>query len=302
MAASAAALLVFGADFGAFVDVAAAFVAFVAFVGFVAFAGSFAAIALFTAFIAFAVLAAFAVAFAGSFAAIAAFTFAAFAALFFVGDVALPIRAESTISSDMRIALAVLVITACSKSSEKNGKRAAEVGAPGGSGPTQTPVAKEEPPRETQIAIMDKGVLAQQAKVALGDPDAGVPSDLPASLDDPGKGPAGKITIASKTSFDRTDLSADAVAERITKQHLAALGSCYRAALARDASIQGKATLALTVKPDGTIASAKATAPDTTLQSCFSQAMQTWAFPIPKDADGEPTDAGFQIALALTPE
>ncbi len=208
----------------------------------------------------------------------------------------------------MRIVLALLVLAACSKSSteDRGNKSVQSVGAPG-SGPTPSqasPPPAAEPAKETQIATVDNNVLAQQAKVALGDPDAGAaPSDLPASLDEgSAKGPPGKITIAGKTSFDKTNLSADAVADKITKEHLAALGNCYRATLARDASVKGKATLALTVKPDGTLASAKATAPDATLQSCFSQAMQTWKFPAPQNADGEATDAGFQIALALAPQ
>ncbi len=209
----------------------------------------------------------------------------------------------------MRIALALLVIAACGKSSDnKSSQKQRSVpvgGAPGntaGSGPVRE-TAPSEPGHETQIGSASNSVLAQQAKVALGELDAGVPSELPPDVGSgSGKGPPGKITIASKTSFDRTNLSADAVAEKIVKEHLVALGNCYRATLARNAKVEGKATLALTVKPDGKIASAKATAPDTTLQTCFSQAMQTWTFPAPKNADGEPADAGFQIALRLVPE
>ncbi len=208
----------------------------------------------------------------------------------------------------MRIALALLVIAACSKKSSAPDKESKSVPVGGmpspgtGSGPARETAVSSGPGNETQIGSASSSVLAQQAKVALGEADAGVP-ELPPDLGSgSGKGPPGKITIASKTSFDRTNLSADAVAEKIVKEHLVALGNCYRATLARNAKVEGKATLALTVKPDGKIASAKATAPDTTLQTCFSQAMQTWTFPVPKNADGEPADAGFQIALVLAPE
>jgi hypothetical protein len=205
----------------------------------------------------------------------------------------------------MRIAFALLlVITACkSKSSDKTPDQTAT---PIGGRPTVGEgSAPTGPQKETPIGKKD--IFAQAATITFGT-DAGVPpSDLPPSLDHgsgsgSAKGPRGTITIASKTSFDRTDLSADAVAEKITRDHLAALGNCYRATLARDAKIAGKATLAWTVKLDGAITSAKATAPDATLQSCFAQAMQTWTFPVPKNQDKEPTDAAFQVALTLAPE
>lgn len=229
--------------------------------------------------------------------------FFAAAGFFFAGAFALPIRAESTISSDMRIALALLVIAACSKSSAPDKTKSADRGPIGGAEPVGTPAsgsaATTEPGRETHVGSANSGILAQQAKAAL-EPDAG--SELPPDLGSNAKGPSGKITIASKTSFDKTNLSADVVAEKIEKEHLAALGNCYRATLARAPKIEGQATLALTVKPDGKLASAKATAPDPALQNCFSQAMQTWTFPVPKNADGEATDAGFQVALKLAPE
>ncbi len=209
----------------------------------------------------------------------------------------------------MRIALALLVIAACNSKSSAPEDRSSSpnrspdpVGGAPGSSSGSAPVAVM-PAQETQIGSANEGILAQQAKVALGEVDAGVPSELPADLGSgSGKGPPGKITIKSKTSFDQTNLSADAVAEKIAKEHLVVLGNCYRQTLRRDGSVKGKAVLALTVRPDGKVASAKATTLDATLQACFTQAMQSWTFPVPKDADGEVTEAGFQIELVLAPE
>jgi hypothetical protein len=166
--------------------------------------------------------------------------------------------------------------------------------------PSKEGSAPSEPGAETPT-VKHEGVVAQQGNVATS--DAGPMPELPSSLDHgSAKGPAGTISIASKTSFDRTDLSADAVADTITREHLAALGNCYRQTLARDAKLAGTATLAMTVKLDGTLAQTKATAPDPALQSCFAQAMQTWRFPVPKNEAKKPTDARFQVALTLAPQ
>jgi hypothetical protein len=213
----------------------------------------------------------------------------------------------------MRIALALLVVVAaCSKSSapEDRARSNAEPvgGAPGNPTPdpgTTAGSAPAAPAPETPVegSVPTHAIRPQNPMFVQSDSSQPPRSELPADLgSNAGKGPPGKITIASKTSFDRTNLSADAVAEAITRDHLAALGACYRGTLARNASVQGKATLALTVKPDGKVDKAKATAPDPALQGCFGKAMATWTFPVPKNADGEPTEAGFQIALALAPQ
>lgn len=201
----------------------------------------------------------------------------------------------------MRIALALVVVLAACKSKSSAPAPEPVTGSPGPE--NVAPTTPPAPASETSVWKPRKDVVAQQANIVF--PDAGgLPSDLPSGVgSDAGSAsaPAGVITIANKTSFDRTSLSADAVAAAIMKEHLAALRSCYGGALARDASAKGKAMLALTVKPDGAVTPGKVLAPDTTLASCFGQAMATWKLPVPKDADGEPTEAGFQIELALAP-
>ncbi len=201
----------------------------------------------------------------------------------------------------MRIAIAlVLVVAACkSKSSAPDNKSLDGTGPPSQQPVTGEPKGSERPGQETRIKDT---AFAVQATIVFA--DGGAPaSDLPPSLDEgSAKGPSGAITIASKTSFDHTDLSADAVAEKITHEYLAALGNCYRATLARDAKIAGTASLALTVKIDGAVGNATVDAPDATLQSCFSQAMQTWTFPAPKTKDKKAAQASFQVALTLAPQ
>ena len=38
------------------------------------------------------------------------------------------------------------------------------------------------------------------------------------------------------------------------------------------------------------------------VDACIQSRMDGWRFPIPKDSDGEATDASFQIALQLVPD
>ena len=48
--------------------------------------------------------------------------------------------------------------------------------------------------------------------------------------------------------------------------------------------------------------SPKATGFDPDLDHCIETLMGSWRFDIPKDSDGEPTDASFEIGLQLVPE
>ena len=83
---------------------------------------------------------------------------------------------------------------------------------------------------------------------------------------------------------------------------MAGLKRCYKEYLKKDASARGKVTLSLTVNETGRTVKGKATrASPSEVDDCISGLMGSWRFPIPKDKDGEPTEASFAITLQLVP-
>ena len=69
-----------------------------------------------------------------------------------------------------------------------------------------------------------------------------------------------------------------------------------------DLDKDGKVRLNFTVNASGRTTSPKATGFADTLDQCIEGQMANWRFDIPKDSDGEPTDASFEISLQLVPE
>ncbi|HEY4176163.1 MAG TPA: AgmX/PglI C-terminal domain-containing protein [Kofleriaceae bacterium] len=116
------------------------------------------------------------------------------------------------------------------------------------------------------------------------------------------KAPTGRIAVSDKQSFDDSTLTADIVLAKIQSAYMAGLKRCYKTYLAKDATARGKVTLSLTINETGRTTSGKANGFAGEVDSCISGLMSSWRFPIPKDKDGEATDASFQIALQLVPD
>jgi hypothetical protein len=114
--------------------------------------------------------------------------------------------------------------------------------------------------------------------------------------------PSGRISVTDKKSFDDSSLTPDMVYRKIMSAYLAGIKRCQKQILLRDPTARGKVKLAFTVNESGRTVSPKATGFDPELDGCITGLMGNWRFDIPKDADGEPTDASFEIALQLVPE
>ncbi len=114
--------------------------------------------------------------------------------------------------------------------------------------------------------------------------------------------PTGRISVTDKKSFDDSSLTPDMVYRKIMSAYLAGIKRCQKQILLRDPTARGKVKLAFTVNESGRTVSPKATGFDPELDGCITGLMGNWRFDIPKDADGEPTDASFEIALQLVPE
>jgi hypothetical protein len=116
------------------------------------------------------------------------------------------------------------------------------------------------------------------------------------------KGPAGRISVADKQTFDESTLTPDIVYSKILAAYMAGLKRCYKEYLKKDASARGKVALSFSVNSTGRATGGKAKGFAGEVDDCIGGQMGSWRFPVPKDKDGEPTDASFQITLQLVPD
>ncbi len=116
------------------------------------------------------------------------------------------------------------------------------------------------------------------------------------------KAPTGRINVSDKQSFDESTLTPDIVLSKIQSAYMAGLKRCYKTYLAKDASARGKVTLSLTINETGRTTSSGAKGFAGEVDACIEGLMGSWRFPIPKDKDGEATEASFAITLQLVPD
>jgi hypothetical protein len=116
------------------------------------------------------------------------------------------------------------------------------------------------------------------------------------------RAPTGRITVADKQTFDESTLTPDLVLAKIQSAYMAGLKRCYKEYLRKDASARGKVTLALSINQTGRTVKGAAHGFAGEVDECISGQMTGWRFPVPKDKEGEPTEANFAITLQLVPD
>ncbi|MGE0550289.1 MAG: hypothetical protein AB7O24_20100 [Kofleriaceae bacterium] len=193
-----------------------------------------------------------------------------------------------------------------------------------GSGPdgtTQGDMSSRRPGADLGAQINDVKESGKQVAIgggsgrgSRGDGDPRVGTGTGPKIDGPGgigsagggkteeKGPAGRISVADKQTFDESSLTPDIVLAKIQSVYMAGLKRCYKNYLAKDASARGKVTLSLTVNETGRTVKGAAKGFANEVDECIGGLMQSWRFPIPKDKDGEATEASFAITLQLVPD
>lgn len=114
--------------------------------------------------------------------------------------------------------------------------------------------------------------------------------------------PSGRVTISQRVTFDETTLTPDVVVAKITSVYMAGIKRCYKSYLASDASARGKVVVTLEINEAGRSISPKVAGFASEIDQCLTGMAGNWVFPIPKDADGEKTEAGFQITFQMIPE
>lgn len=116
------------------------------------------------------------------------------------------------------------------------------------------------------------------------------------------KAPTGRISVSEKQTFDESSLTPDIVMSKIQSAYMAGLKRCYKEYLRKDASARGKVTLGFTVNETGRTVKGAAHGFAGEVDECIGGLMGGWRFPVPKDKDGEPTEASFSITLQLVPD
>jgi hypothetical protein len=151
-------------------------------------------------------------------------------------------------------------------------------------------------------------------RTSRGDGEVRVGTGHGPSIDGPGgiesagggknqeKGPSGRISVAEKQTFDDSTLTPDLVLAKIQSAYMAGLKRCYKEFLKKDASARGKVTLSLTINETGRTVKGDARGFAGEVDDCIGRLMTGWRFPIPKDKDGDPTEASFAITLQLVPD
>ena len=100
----------------------------------------------------------------------------------------------------------------------------------------------------------------------------------------------------------RPTLTAAIVIARIQGSYAGGLTRCYvKHGLDHDATLVARVVLSFTVDGTGAATDNHAVGANAEVDSCIQGLMGGWRFPVPKDKDGDPTEAPFKVSLALQP-
>lgn len=113
------------------------------------------------------------------------------------------------------------------------------------------------------------------------------------------KVPKGRVKLGKGSSDDDTTLRPDSVLRKIKTAYMSGLKRCHKELLKRDPSAGGRVSLKFMVGQSGRITRVKASGFDGGVDKCIEARAKSWRFGVPKDEDGDPTDATFRISLVL---
>ena len=126
----------------------------------------------------------------------------------------------------------------------------------------------------------------------------------------PGKGEEVGTKVEEKVSratFDVEDISEstldpDSVAKIIRSRYLQGIKRCHQRLLKADPNAGGRVSMRFTVGPTGGVTKSDVKGFDASVDACIKDLSTKWRFGAPKDDEGKPTSADFQIPLVLKPE
>jgi hypothetical protein len=110
------------------------------------------------------------------------------------------------------------------------------------------------------------------------------------------------LPLPPRPPGERPTLTAAMVLARIQGSYMPGLKRCYvKHGLAHDAALVAKVTVSFVVDETGQSTENTASGANAEVDTCIRGQMNGWRFPVPKDKDGDPTDAPFKVQLALQP-
>jgi hypothetical protein len=184
---------------------------------------------------------------------------------------------------------------------------------PGRDGQAELPNRLPDADLDRQIrAINDRGQEVANPRTTSRERDPRLGDGPPGpTIKEPGIGgppkeerqPIARITpIPQPKKPGKDPLSINAVLARIQGAYMAGLQRCYvKHGLATDASMVAKVTISFVVDPTGASTENQARGANAEVDGCIRDQMAGWKFSVPKDDDGDPTDAPFKLQLALQP-
>jgi hypothetical protein len=101
--------------------------------------------------------------------------------------------------------------------------------------------------------------------------------------------------------FIDTTLDPETVAKIIRSRYLQGIKRCHERLLKQSPSAKGRVQVRFTVGPTGGVTKSSVKGFDPTVDACIHELTLRWRFGAPKDDDGKPTSAEFQIPLILEP-
>lgn len=126
----------------------------------------------------------------------------------------------------------------------------------------------------------------------------------PGKGDDVGPKVEEKVSRASFEVEDLTEttLDPDSVAKIIKARYLQGIKACHQRLLKQDPSAGGRVDLRITIGPTGGVTKSSVKGFDASVDACIKGLTLRWRFGAPKDDEGKPTSADFQLPLVLKPE
>ncbi len=159
----------------------------------------------------------------------------------------------------------------------------------------------------TVVVGSDTGGFRKQPRDGIGVTPDGPNIDNPTQVanqqpKNPERDPGGRIQIKPlPPEGPGTTLTVAAVLDKIKGVYMTGLQRCYKKGLLDDSKLSGKVSMSFTVNERGAVEDGNARGVSSEVDSCISSLMTGWRFAIPRDKDGDATDASFKLALALQP-
>jgi hypothetical protein len=112
----------------------------------------------------------------------------------------------------------------------------------------------------------------------------------------------GRVNVLPPRSSTTSSLTPELVLRKIASAYIGGIRRCYKTSLAQDPALRGKLALSLKVNETGRTIAPNVTGLTKELDECVVAQMASWRFPIPKDENGDPSEAAFELAIQLVPE